>query len=54
MWIEQERHDSAAKAKLESAYLMVQEFNHSVNEVAEKLCIPLKDLMDYIKQRTQQ
>ena len=38
------------EGKLESAFKMIQRFNLSVKEAAEALSIPMKDLLDYMKQ----
>ncbi len=38
------------EGKLEAGLAMIREFNLSVKDVAEKLSIPLKDLMDRLNQ----
>lgn len=49
-WEREIKSEGKLEGKLDAALLMVKEFNHSVKEVAERLGIPVKDLMDYIKQ----
>ena len=45
-WIENERRESELKGKLEQAIYMINEFNLSVEVVAERCHLSLKDLMD--------
>jgi predicted transposase YdaD len=46
----QHKQQGKLEGKLESAFKMIQRFNLSVKEAAEALSIPMKDLLDYIKQ----
>jgi predicted transposase YdaD len=45
--------DGKLEGKLEAGLLMIREFNLSVNEVADKLNIPLTDLVEFINQHDQ-
>jgi predicted transposase/invertase (TIGR01784 family) len=53
-WIEQERRESAVKAKLEgkleTAFETVRRFNVTVKQAAEAASVSVNELMDYIKQ----